>query len=375
MKFYALFLWTVSFSIAANFDTGTGALGNCTQATFDINTRTYNCTSLTISANNNIFSALTTAGNPVVIKVQGNVTISAGATLSLNGENASHPSTTGGRAGAGGNAGGNSASDAEGSDGFGSGGGKKGLYAPFISYNIGGGGGGASYNSTSLGQDGVDGENVNGSVANTLGNRGASYGDENQFATQFLGGSGGGAGAGGDVSGAQVGGAGGGGGGAIHIMAGGDITIDGKIEVNGGDGTVDAGNTSGGGGGSGGAIWLQARGDILGTGSVESLGGDGGKVGGAAASGDGGNGGPGRIRFDDQDGIVTLSSTGPTAVVKTLSITISNTSNQNSRTYQSSITCSNIFDLDEQKNLLNYLISLISGFILLISINQKRKQI
>ncbi len=372
MKFFSLSLFLLSLNSNASLDTGTGTT-DCTEAIFAVNTRTYECASLTINANNSTFSSVANSGSPVVIKVKGDVVINGGATWSLNGETPIHPTLDGGKSGAGGFQGGSAASDAEGTDGTGPGAGKKGLYTVLVSFNIGGGGGGASY--ATLGEDGENGENQNGAIAGTLGSKGSIYGSENNFSTTFQGGSGGGAGSGGSVGGAQIGGAGGGGGGALHIIAGGDVTINGTISLNGGNGALSAtiSESSGGGGGSGGSLWIQALGDISGTGTVSATGGTGGKSVSPSDNGEGGNGGRGRIRFDDRDGLVTLGSVTPNAVTNNIQTVINS---QSTRQYTSSVnTCSSLIDQRENPLLnFNFLFDLLIGFALLLWISKKHKK-
>lgn len=382
MKFIFLSLLFFSLRSFANLDTGSGALGNCTEANFAVNTRIYECTTLTITANDSTFASVVTSDAPIVIKVQGEVIINASVTWSLNGESPLHPTLSGGKSGAGGFAGGNTASDAEGAEGHGPGAGSKGLYATgtgVSSVRIGGGGGGASY--SSLGEDGENGENdVDGIVAGTLGAKGSQYGNENNFSNSFQGGSGGGAGSGGAVGGAQIGGAGGGGGGALHLIAGGNVTINGTISLDGGDGALSStpSESSGGGGGSGGALWIQSLGDISGTGNITANGGSGGKSISSTDNGEGGNGGAGRIRFDDQDGLVTLGSVTPNAVIKDIHSVISSGSNsQTTRQYTSSVsTCASIIDQQDSPLLnFNFVFDILIGFALFLWITKRHKKI
>lgn len=373
MKFISFSLYLLSLPILASLDTGSGILGNCTEATLNANTRNYECTTLTITANNSTFSSVLTSGSVVTIKVQGDVVINNGVTWSLNGESPIHPTLIGGKSGAGGFSGGNAASDAEGTNGLGPGAGAKGLYTVLDSYNIGGGGGGASY--ASLGENGENGENQNGVITGTLGAKGVVYGDENNFSSNFQGGSGGGAGSGGNAGGAKIGGAGGGGAGALHLIIGGDITINGTISLNGGNGALSStqAESSGGGGGSGGAIWIQSLGNIIGTGTISALGGNGGKSVSPTDNGEGGNGGNGRIRFDDQDGIVNLGTVTPTPVVKNINSVISS----NARQYTSEIsTCASMLDESDSSLFnLNFAFDLLIGFSLLIWISKRNKKI
>jgi hypothetical protein len=110
-------------------------------------------------------------------------------------------------------------------------------------------------------------------------------------------------------------GPGGGGGGAIHIIAGGDVTITALGSIladggDGGDGTDGAAATDGGGGGagSGGVIWIQTLGQINHAGNMNA---DGGFGGAAPDGGIGGNGGRGLIRLEDLDGVISGGGTLP----------------------------------------------------------------
>lgn len=132
-----LILFLLSPSAFA-IDSGDGSDGVCnisggadTQITSA--RRTYQCKSLDIDANLTAFSGSGGAfnGDPLIIKVQEDVTIQVGVTVDLSGANGSNGSTgsvsNGGRAGAGGFAGGNS-TNSIGSNGNGSGAGTGGQY-------------------------------------------------------------------------------------------------------------------------------------------------------------------------------------------------------------------------------------------------------
>jgi len=363
MKWFIASLFTLSptFLLAA-LDTGSGGLGACTEATFIQNTRSYECTSLTVN-NSSVFNNVVTSGSAVIIKVQGTVTING--TLSLNGGNGTDATTNGGNPGAGGFKGGDSQTTGPGLDGLGSGGGKGGSRVfDGVSNSIGGGGGGAGHNSTSAATDGADGDLGGAPNVGSKGLKGSSYQSENQFESSFVGGSGGGAAGAGYNSSTNIRGAtGGGGGGAIRIIAGGDITINGTIEANGGDGGTDGGTTGSGGAGSGGSIWLQTNGNITGNGTIKTLGGTGGV---GLGSGDGGNGAKGRIRLDDSDGIVTTLTLDPTAQINDVDTINTTTNSANQEIYRSDITCSTMpVDLEKQTNF-QFLIGLLLGMSLII---------
>ncbi|MFT5679518.1 MAG: hypothetical protein ACI8RZ_000422 [Myxococcota bacterium] len=145
-----------------------------------------------------------------------------------------------------------------------------------------GGGGGASA------LDGLDGSGGSGKYS--LG--GDAYGEET-LAIVFTGGSGG-------AGGGANGGGGGGGGGAVALFSN-YISIDGIVDVSGGEGggKTDGGCTSGGGGGGGGgAIWLS--GDVVEViGSLDAFGGAGALTDSAASLNQtGGDGSQGRVRIN-----------------------------------------------------------------------------
>jgi len=320
------FFWSILllFCLQARAeDVGDGSDGDCTVTgigtQITATRKTYQCTSLTIDADLDVFSgnnAIGSGGSAVVIKVQNNVTVVAGTTIDLSGAagvdgNSINAIKPGGPSGAGGGAGGNSVGvSMDGTNGSGAGGGIAGKNVTPFPSAYGGGGGGGSYG-TKAALEPTPGDNSVGSVPLSVGANGIIYGNEANFETTFIGGSGGGAGGGGNDSiDPFTGSSGGGGGGALRIIAGGNIVIDGTILANGGDGGGTGATTyaGGGGGGSGGAIWLQAAGHLSispsGTLSVA-----GGSFGENDFAGFGGNGGLGRIRLDDGDGIIANSGT------------------------------------------------------------------
>ena len=356
-------IFILSFSLQAlTLDTGTGASGACdTSGGLDTQlvagTKTYNCTSLVIDNNFNGWSGgqAGAGGTIVTIKVQGDVTIDAGISLSLIGQNGTAGdggggAKAGGQAGAGGFAGGSApGNNSNGNAGSGSGAGGGGNDIPSGGPGTpatGAGGGGGSYGTVSTTVS-VNGHDTNNSIASSSGAMGSVYGPESSFETSFVGGSGGGAGGSTDngIGAELTGSAGGGGGGAIHIIAGGNITINGTLTVKGGDGgTTGAATNGSGGGGSGGGIWLQAVGSIIvsGTGNLLALGG----ARGTNVSGNdgyGGAGGNGRIRLDDSDGVISNSGTITPTVYSVSTATTSGTSELNA--FDSSISCGTI-DLD-----------------------------
>lgn len=374
MKFIlALFLLSQS---AFAIDVGDGSDGPCnitgggpTQITSA--RRTYQCTTLNIDANLNDFSGSSVPGsngNPVVIKVQGNVTVAFGVTIDLSGQAGDKGNlgavVNGGRAGAGGGAGGNSTATI-GNNGNGSRPGSGGNFAPRSggvgASAYGGGGGGGSYQTT--GTAPVDGED-NGTPI-SAGVNGLTFGPESAFDSSFSGGSGGAAGGSGVDNTAQLwyGSSGGGAGGALRIIAGGNIVVDGNIfsdgGAGGGDGTVTS--SGGGGGGSGGAIWLQAGGNltISATATLHTNGGAGGTNDGF--NGAGGAGGIGRIRLDDGNGSITnLGSVSPAPYTTTFIPSPLVTGTDAMRSYTSTVSCASVALNDHEKPF-NNLVNLVLG--------------
>lgn len=370
-----LIIFLFSFTNAFATDTGDGSDGACTNASFIVAKRNYQCTTLTIDAALTMFRAV--GGNPLVIKVQRDVYITAvTGSIDLSGANGSSGNSTnsvkaGGAPGAGGSAGGNSpGTGADGLSGSGSGGGifgKNVAPAPTYNYSYGGGGGGGSYKTQSLilpeiGDDGIGG------VVGTAGQNGAIFGNEALFDSSFVGGSGGAAGGGGDAgvitSIPVTGSSGGGGGGALRIIAGGDITVDGNIIAQGGQGGGVGGvggtpSSGGGGGGSGGAIWLQAAGALLVSGSITALGGavgtnDSGVV------GLGGGGGDGRIRLDDGDGAIVID---PGGIVSPTAFSTTFTPTSAARQYSSAVSCARV-SLQDEKQSFNTIFNMILGLMI-----------
>lgn len=342
-------------------ETGDGSDGTCDVAglaTTQISAarRTYQCTTLTINGNLNVFNGNGAAagGAPLVIRVQNNVTMNPGITLDLSGQDGVAGDTvnavkSGGLGGAGGGAGGASNGTAlDGLNGVGDGGGIRGRNVVPVTNSYGGGGGGGAYRNRAATEptEGDDGSGGGGAPGSN-GANGTPYGSEATFETTFTGGSGGGAGGGGTSGGTPyTGSSGGGGGGALRIVSGGDVVIEGTINVNGGNGGGD-GLTSvsgGGGAGSGGAIWIQAAGQLTISGTA-TLTAAGGTMGINDLTGFGGDGGEGRIRLDDGDGvIINLGSVSPAAYSTTFSVTTATTGNTavTARQYSSSISCARV---------------------------------
>lgn len=379
-----LALFLVSHSAFA-IDVGDGSDGICNVSGAGADTqitaarKTYQCKSLDIDANLDLFNgAHAGAGGPaLVIKVQNDVTYTNGMIIDLNGaaglEGALMPggAKSGGASGAGGSSGGNSlgtgTNGVAGSNTGGSHGARGGLGGSFVTPNTdtsyGGGGGGGSFKTQ--GTAGTDGDNLgSGTVPGSGALAGQALGDETTLDSSFIGGAGGGAGGDGEDNGTfKSGSSGGGGGGAIRIAAGGNITIDGTIRVNGGKGgglaTTDF--SGAGGGGSGGVIFLQAGGTltILAGSSLEALHGDGGDN----SLGPGGFGGDGMIRLDDADGVVDITGSSVTPAKYTAPFTptplVTNTTNL-SRQYTSGVSCGSVA-LDDHERPYNNLVNLILG--------------
>lgn len=392
MKFYlALFLLSHS---AFAIDVGDGSDGACnitgggaTQITSA--RRSYQCTTLNVDANLNDFKGGSVPGSngaPLVIKVQGNVTIAVGVTIDLSGENGADGNTVaavnGGRAGAGGFAGGDSTA-ASGSNGNGAGAGSGGTFAPRTGApsSYGGGGGGGSYQ-TVAGVSPLNGDD-NGNVI-PAGANGTTYGPESSFDTSFSGGSGGAAGGRGiDATAVSwFGSSGAGGGGALRIISGGNIVVDGTIISKGGDGGGNAGTTTssgGGGGASGGAVWLQAAGTLTvsGTGSITAHGGVGGSND-SGFAGFGGDGGEGRIRLDDADGVIGGAGTVSPAPYSTTFTPTAITSSTISMTrqYTSDVSCASVALGDQDKpfnNVVNLILGLAIAYLIHLVASNKSK--
>jgi hypothetical protein len=288
--FLALLMTT---HLYAQLDTGTGADGACTHLTIN-NDRIYNCTTLTLAG-----APAFTFTNPVLLKVQGAVTISSA--LNLNGQTGASginviAVTPGGVGGPGAEDGGgisSGGSEDNGADASATGAaGNSG--SPGIACAGGGGGGGF----TVAGATGA-------TCMAWTGGTGGLAAFAAAIPTPFRGGLGGGAG--GDASDSLIG-LGGGGGGAVHIIAGGDVLINANITAQGGNGGDSTDNGGGGGAGSGGVIWIQSVGQITNNAILNA---DGGTGGSSVNTGTGGAGGRGAVRLEDFDGVITGSGSTP----------------------------------------------------------------
>jgi hypothetical protein len=287
---------------ALAFDSGSsgadGTLAPTVNTTIDLPASgVLNYTSINIPAGVRVAFRKNATNTPVVLLVQGNVTING--TIDVSGGRSAHAGTQddgnvgddglpglGGPGGYDGGAAGpllSAALNERGSDGIGPGGGKAGQHLQGICV-CGGGGGGYNGGGASDAFSRISG--------------GGAYGSA--LLLPLIGGSGGGGGA----SYTQYrGSGGGGGGGAILIAASGTVTIGsgGQILANGGD-SGNAGSVTGvnpgstGGGGSGGAIRIVAT-TITGEGTLQAKGG---VAGTNATNGSyrGGNGASGRIRLE-----------------------------------------------------------------------------
>jgi hypothetical protein len=270
----------------------------CTGATITggVAGNTYNCTTLTISAGSYTFPA---NADYVRVIVTGDVIIESGVTLILKGgDGVSSDGTAsdpGGVAGPGGSDGGDNPLFTGPQSAPGASGGAKGT----DDAACGGGGGGGGFS--------VAGTNGSPCGSVTGGTGGPLY----NIAVLFRGGFGGGAGGNGDSAGDLETGTGGGAGGGIWISAGGDITLNGVIDVRGGKGGNGQVRSGGGGGGSGGAIKFQATGEIINNATFLLSGGAGGN--GSVPGGNGGAGADGIYIFEDADNIVYGTGTGATA--------------------------------------------------------------
>lgn len=351
MKLLLFPLLLLSFPAFAQLDTGSGALGACTQGTAGFtNGGTFECASLTLSGS----IAFSNTAAPLIIKVTGPVNVTG--VFNMNGGNGTNLNI-GTFAQVFGGEGGPGAGDGGGEDGFSV------LYPGLDTNSVGGtfdtsagrgeaanggnlgcgdGGGGAGFKAT-----GVIGSSCGG---NGPGAAGGTVTAASIFSGTFRGGVGGGAG--GDAPAGSFG-AGGGGGGAIHIIAGGDITVSGSITANGGNGGAGGPDGGGGGAGSGGVIWLQSLGNIDISGAISVLGGTGGTI---TAGGAGGNGGVGFIRLDDADGTITGGGSFPGADTNSVSSPI-----RISESLKSDISCGTVKP-NEKNN--SVLFQVIAGFLL-----------
>lgn len=350
-----------SFEVFGQADPGDGSSGPCTGTTITSGLAVYNCTTLTITAGTYNFprnpgppvppdpgypdpSYPTPPASqiPVVrVKVQGIVRIDSGVVLNLSGEDGvSDTSETkpGGKGGPGADdGGGNYSATPENAP---SGGATQGA----SSVTCGGGGGGGGFLNTGNGGSSC--------VGSPGGNGGNTYNINGLFRGGFGGATGG---LGEFFSPAEVG-TGGGGGGAIWISAGGDITINGVIDVSGGDGGAGLSDGGGGGGGSGGAIRIQSLGDIVNNATFNLAGGTGGA--GEDAGARGGDGSIGLYQFEDADNVVYGTGTGATAFPGS------------SETFNSSISCGAVKMKDEN----NFVFQILLGFSLIALISRIRGQ-
>lgn len=301
-----------NIKVSAHIDIGNGLEGDCVFNSSEIEPRTYNCASLSISGVNRIVSKASGSG-PLIIKVLGNAHINGTVLLSgMNGENGTSDSkgAKGGIGVVGGSNGGsclNLACEAEAGKESANGGGGVGGATHVGSYQDvgGGGGGGAVYHNGSNASVGLDGVNPDQLAKYGKGGKTKALKKAQNFDVSFNGGSGGGAGGAGEehqleggIDKRYAGGGGGAGGGAIQISAGGLISMTGSLISRGGNGGNGEVLSGGGGGGSGGAVWLQSMKAIQLSGNIDVSGGKGGK-GGVKGGGRGGNGGDGIVLIQE----------------------------------------------------------------------------
>lgn len=304
-----------SFNAFAQLDVGTGALGVCTDITFQSaspsNDNIYNCTDVIITSLSTADFAHTAPQRPLVIKAQGTVSIDD---IDFSGETST--TNLGGAAGLAGGEGGSYV--AGGNDGSpASQGGRTSVPASCSTLlTEGSGGGGGSL--VARGKNGFAGTLLTGAGGSN--SPGGLPGDVVTVDVNNItfGGSGGGSGESGCTGPATpiAAGGGGGGGGAIRIVAGKDVTINGSVNVSGGDGATLATISGAGGGGSGGIVAIQSMGQITltPTGSIGAYPGAGGANSTGTTAGDGGEGAGGMIFLQDLDGIVT-GAIGPDASI------------------------------------------------------------
>lgn len=311
----------------------------------------YDCDTLTIGAGTHV---VPNAAPPqyLDITVAGDVTIASGAVIVLKGGNGTSASdaTPGGAAGPGGydgadntNFGPNDAPEDPAPD---NGGGDQG--ASDAAAVCGGGGGGGGFS--------VAGTAGNSCVNSAGGAGGSAYVN---LATAFRGGFGGGAGGSADLGSPIRSATGGGGGGAIRINASGNVTINGNIDVRGGNGgSAAAGSKAGGGGGgSGGAIRIIAGGDLINNGTFLLSGGSGGS--GAAPGANGGGGSAGLYDLQDSDNVIYGTGTGANG--------INPLATSSTESLHSSISCGSVKMKNEPQ-----IFQMIIGFMLMLGLSRIR---
>ena len=323
-------------------DPGNGSDGACTGATITTGAAEYNCTTLIITAGTYNFPRNPLPPVPqtpmVRVKVQGEVRIDPGVILNLSGENGVPDATETQPGAAGGpgadDGGGNSAGPQDAPTGN--------ALQGTSSVTCGGGGGGGGF------------ATVGGNGSDCIGSPGGNGGDAYDISILFRGGFGGAAGGLGEFFNPFQTATGGGGGGAIWISAGGNITLNGAINVSGGNGGVGISDSGGGGGGSGGAIRIQSLGEIVNNATFNLAGGTGGP-----GNGDGARGGDGSVgiyQFVDADNVVYGTGTGATAFPGISSST---------QSFTSSISCGSVAMKNNQN-----LFQMIVGFILVVLISR-----
>lgn len=311
----------------------------------------YDCDTLTIGAGTHVIPNLAPP-QYLDITVAGNVTIAAGAVIVLRGGNGGPASdiTAGGAAGPGGYDGGDNTNfgpnDAPEDPAPDNGGGDQGVSDAVGVCGGGGGGGGFS----------VAGNSGSSCVNSAGGLGGNAY---TNLATAFRGGFGGGAGGTASLANPILSATGGGGAGAILINAAGDVTINGNIDVRGGNGgAASAGSKSGGGGGgSGGAIRIIAGGALINNGTFLLAGGNGGS--GSAPGARGGNGSPGIYDLQDSDNVIYGTGTGGNG--------INPLATSSTQTLKSSISCGTV-------NVKNHslMLQMITGFMMMLGLSKIR---
>lgn len=357
----------LSFSSFAQLNTGNGTTA-CVDA--DIITalnggiNEIECDSLNLTGPISTSDAIT-LDTPLIIRVKNSVTLSATSAINFAGQNAIDE--FGAFSGLGGGNGGDNSLDGNGGGPFpgnGSGGvaGINGVCPNLDGLNddsaeAGGGGGGTLRSGSNPGVGGVD--IVDEGIVGTGGNPGPVPAfDPNSFT--FAGSGGGGGGNGCENNIARLGGGGGGGGGGFQIVAGGNVIIDGNINVPGGNGFSGANFAGAGGGGSGGVVIIQTLGQLTISGTISAIAGSGGA---SLRNANGGVGSPGFIILQDADGSIACAGCSPGA---TTSATGSSSSTSNSK-LTSDISCGTVMPLDQQRQnqghqiLVGFVLAMIAG--------------
>lgn len=318
--------------------------GFCTEAilTDPAEDAVYDCDTLTVGPGTHVIPQAAPLQH-LDIEVLGDVSIHKDAVIVLKGGNGISSSSIGGDPGGAPGPGGEVGGDNFSGPASGQSpphGGTFGDSHNFATAECGGGGGGAGF--------ATEGRNGSSCAFAAGGLKGSAY----DISNGFRGGFGGGAGGSAETNNPIESGNGGGGGGAIWIRAGGNITINGNIDVRGGNGGVGANRSGGGGGGSGGAIRIEASGRLVQNGKFLLSGGTGGEGNGPGARG--GNGSAGIFELSDSDNVIEGVGTGAIGLP-----------GGESETLKSSISCGAVKSKENEN-----IFQMIAGFLVVLCISR-----